>query len=354
MSLALILLMTVKTVRYHSRQPTGRWLLALLIGLLGYFVKSIIDEQAGWSWLETIAILLSITIPACFWFLCLSLFRDRLHLRWFHWLLSLIYIALDVAGYVVYQLGIEGGDLILQIVTFYLPQAIKLLIVVLSVIAIVQNWDADLVEQRRQIRFISVLIAGFGIGGVITAEFVAALGAPATPTIEAIYACFIFAVVLVATLWIADGGLDGFVAMLPPEKSAPARQETVPPLGLDDVGQRKLAELNELIDTQKVYREHGLTIGGLAKKLDLPEYQLRRLINRHLGFRNFNDYLNSVRIREAAQRLADPAQQKVPILTLALDSGYSSLPPFNRAFKAEFGLTPTEFRQQNGKKSDRF
>jgi AraC-like DNA-binding protein len=35
----------------------------------------------------------------------------------------------------------------------------------------------------------------------------------------------------------------------------------------------------------------------------------------------------------------------VPILTIALDAGFNSLGPFNRAFKAETGMTPSEFRR---------
>ena len=52
--------------------------------------------------------------------------------------------------------------------------------------------------------------------------------------------------------------------------------------------------------------------------------------------------------------LADPGQADVPVLTMALDAGFSSLGPFNRAFKAETGVTPSEFRRMslaNGDKS---
>jgi AraC-like DNA-binding protein len=34
------------------------------------------------------------------------------------------------------------------------------------------------------------------------------------------------------------------------------------------------------------------------------------------------------------------------VLTIALDVGFGSIGPFNRAFKAGTGLTPTEFRQR--------
>ena len=35
----------------------------------------------------------------------------------------------------------------------------------------------------------------------------------------------------------------------------------------------------------------------------------------------------------------------IPVLTIALDSGFQSLGPFNRAFKADTGMTPTEYRK---------
>jgi AraC-like DNA-binding protein len=43
----------------------------------------------------------------------------------------------------------------------------------------------------------------------------------------------------------------------------------------------------------------------------------------------------------------------VPILTIALDAGFQSLGPFNRAFKAQTGMTPSEFRRQQLARNDR-
>ena len=98
---------------------------------------------------------------------------------------------------------------------------------------------------------------------------------------------------------------------------------------------------------ERAYRQDGLTIGALAQQLELPEYRLRRLINQALGYRNFNSFLNHFRIAEARAALVDPTQATVPILTIALDAGFSSLGPFNRAFKAETGVTPSEFRRDS-------
>ena len=94
------------------------------------------------------------------------------------------------------------------------------------------------------------------------------------------------------------------------------------------------------------YREEKLSIGALAAQLGVPEYKLRRVINQQLGHRNFNAFLNGYRIADAKRALADPAMADVPVLTIAMDAGFQSLGPFNRAFKADTGMTPTEFRRQ--------
>ena len=106
-----------------------------------------------------------------------------------------------------------------------------------------------------------------------------------------------------------------------------------------------LAALRKLIDHDKVYREPDLSVASLAHKLDIPEHRLRRLINRQLGHRNFSAFVNGYRLAEAETALGDPAQAAVPILTIALDAGFGSIGPFNRAFKAHTGLTPTEYRR---------
>ncbi|MDX1580240.1 MAG: helix-turn-helix domain-containing protein, partial [Alphaproteobacteria bacterium] len=83
----------------------------------------------------------------------------------------------------------------------------------------------------------------------------------------------------------------------------------------------------------------------VAEKLDAQDYRLRRLINGHLGYRNFNDFLNTYRVEAAKADLHDPEKAHLPILTIAMDLGYRSLASFNRAFKELTGSTPSEFRQ---------
>ena len=95
------------------------------------------------------------------------------------------------------------------------------------------------------------------------------------------------------------------------------------------------------------YAENGLTITKLADVLSVPEHQLRVTINSELGFDNFSHFLNSYRIPAICAQLKNNSNKETPILTLALEAGYNSIAPFNRAFKQQTGVTPTQYRQQN-------
>jgi AraC-like DNA-binding protein len=107
-----------------------------------------------------------------------------------------------------------------------------------------------------------------------------------------------------------------------------------------------LRRLDHLMTVERIYRQEGLSIGALAAKLDLPEYRLREVINEALGYRNFNAFLNRYRLDDAKAALSDASQREVPVLTIAMDAGFQSIGPFNRAFKADTGQTPTEFRRE--------
>lgn len=116
----------------------------------------------------------------------------------------------------------------------------------------------------------------------------------------------------------------------------------------DELEQMKKTLLHWMMQN-KSYREEGLTLSDLSLQLGFPVYKLRECINRKLAYRNFNDFLNFYRIEEAKVLLLDPRNRDRKILAIAFDVGFSSLSPFNRAFKAQTGLTPSEFRK-NGPK----
>ncbi|MNQ72074.1 Helix-turn-helix domain protein [compost metagenome] len=115
-----------------------------------------------------------------------------------------------------------------------------------------------------------------------------------------------------------------------------ARPRTEEEAGLGD-------RILRLMTEEAAYAQPDLRVADLAHRLGEAEYKVSRSIA-GLGFRNFNQMANRFRIEEAKRRLADPALRRLPILTIAYDCGFGSIGPFNRAFKAETGMTPLAFR----------
>lgn len=109
----------------------------------------------------------------------------------------------------------------------------------------------------------------------------------------------------------------------------------------DGLGERLL----RLMTDEAIYTRHSLKVADLARRLGEAEYKVTQSITGPLGFRNFNHMANHFRIEEAKRRLADPAFDALPILTIAYDCGFGSIGPFNRAFKAQTGVTPNAYRR---------
>ncbi|MEM0930548.1 MAG: helix-turn-helix domain-containing protein [Pseudomonadota bacterium] len=113
-----------------------------------------------------------------------------------------------------------------------------------------------------------------------------------------------------------------------------------------------LDRLQHQLITQRCYLEPDVKVADVAERLGVPEYKVSQCVTRGLGFANFNQLLNHYRLEEAKRRLADRSEDKCPILTIALESGFGSVGPFNRAFKAQEGMTPGAFRTQSRKRQD--
>ena len=165
-------------------------------------------------------------------------------------------------------------------------------------------------------------------------------GDPASRALEGIKSVAALGVTLMFGAWLLTPRADLFAAVSVPETPAPPASREP-----QDTDARFQDRLLATVHSERLYTQDGLTIGGLAQKLDLPEYRVRRIINQQLGYRNFNAFLNELRTAEACRILADPANERLPIFNLALDLGYGSLGPFNRAFRAKTGQTPTEYRR---------
>lgn len=104
--------------------------------------------------------------------------------------------------------------------------------------------------------------------------------------------------------------------------------------------------IKALINKQ-VYLQTNLKISDFAQALAVPEYKISRTIRHHFKATNFNLFINQYRVKHAQGLLLKDEATHWSILSIAMESGFSSLATFNRVFKSIVGVNPNEFRKQN-------
>lgn len=277
-------------------------------------------------------ILEAVSIVFIWWF-GLALFRDDFELKWPHWVVLIVTFALRLPHNIADLTG-----------AYVYPPTLNLICegMVIGMMAhltytVLREGRDDLVATRRVTRayFIVALIVT-----VLFSTFAAQGWLPINPDyIYFVKSLVVFPMTLWFTLWLSRLDL----------KSLSFETETIPEPSVDLIDPRDKDLLEQLIKAmteEKIYREPGLTIRGLAEHLGTPEHRLRSLINQGLGYRNFSAFLNSYRIDAVKEEFSNPEKLRIPVLTLAMDVGYNSLAPFNRAFRAIEGMTPTAYRQK--------
>lgn len=286
------------------------------------------------------------SLPAVFWLWARDTFDDDFVLRRWHGALWLTIVAIGFAvslGWTSWPTSARAGGRLLS--------SVALLLALAAAVQTVKTWRVDLVARRRRQRLAMLAINVAFIGLIAAASFASVpvaipSGAGSLPS-----AVCLFVVAILAGLGVFGTKAtvtvnDATAAIASGETSGSARAVDRASTGRDRVDPVLLRRLDHLMTVERIYRQEGLTIGTLAARLDIPEYRLRQAINEGLGYRNFNAFLNHYRIEDAKGALSDPAQREVPVLTIAMDGGFQSIGPFNRAFKAETGITPSEFRRE--------
>lgn len=329
-AVAVLLLLGSLLLRDRPRNAAARLGALLALGTAAYAVCSAPGIVLSRAWWHAPLFALASGNALVFWLFARALFDDGLAARPWH-----------VAAWAAFAAG--------ALALFWRPDlpalgtvlaAGRAACALLAVAQTVASWRTDLVEGRRRFRVFAVAaIAVF----VLVDTGAGLFGVTAAGAILSSAGLLVMALAIGwPLLRTADGGLFPVSApAVPPATAAPPAATPLPADG------RQLAALQRLMTVERIHRREGLTIGALALQMNLPEYRLRLLINQSLGFRNFNAFLNHYRIAEAKAALADPAQAEVPVLTIALDAGFQSLGPFNRAFRTETGLTPSEYRRQH-------
>jgi len=295
-----------------------------------------------WQWWGLILLALTAGSAVLFWLWARAAFDDDFVLRPWHGALWVVLAGTEVL--------VAGGAIDWPMPGQLLDRAVQFVSLGLALLAVAQTlatWPADMVEGRRRQRLIVLIGASIYIAIVTMLNIFPSLfafGEPIASVGKAFGMCVLMGLYgwsLVRAVGMPEGPRPLPATDILGDISAVASDAEEKPV----IDQALLRRLQHLMVVDRAYRREGLTIGVLSAELDVPEYRLRQLINEGLGHRNFNAFLNRYRIEEAKAALADPEQTEVPVLTIAMDTGFQSIGPFNRAFKAATDLTPTEFRR---------
>ncbi|WP_081220976.1 helix-turn-helix domain-containing protein [Pseudoalteromonas luteoviolacea] len=111
--------------------------------------------------------------------------------------------------------------------------------------------------------------------------------------------------------------------------------------------ERLLAQkIQHLLVEEKRFLDANLRVADIARELALPEYRIRAIMLDGFKAKNFNHYVNQMRIEYAKSILSAPDKRDWPVLVVGIESGFASAAPFSRAFKEFTGCTPGQYRKQ--------
>lgn len=321
-ALALLGLLAIIGLPGTLRSPIGRATLLFDLCAMAFLVETAPGLHEGLAWWIIPLRILSNAIAGAFVAWAETVFGDGQSTPW-RWAVFAALVPLASVA------TLSGSSL-----AWNATHAVTLIAAVIETARVLAGRKADLVEGRRRFRIIFACAVGLVI---LATTLLDAAGIGWLPGLSAVLALAMVAALIrlrpVATPELAPTVPGG---------------QTIPPVATDmSAEERQLAErLRRAMEQDRVYRDSDLSVDRLAGQLGVPEYRLRRTINQRLGYRNFTDFVNEHRLKEAREALSDPAQSRVPILTIALDAGWGSIGPFNRAFKGQTGQTPTEFRRR--------
>jgi len=111
----------------------------------------------------------------------------------------------------------------------------------------------------------------------------------------------------------------------------------------EEMASTHLEKLLEMMENEKLYLKSDLKLNDVAAQMNISTNHLSQAINTKTG-KNFFDFINTYRVREAQRMLISPEYQHLTLLAIGLEAGFSSKSSFNKVFKEHSNLTPSQYR----------
>jgi len=107
--------------------------------------------------------------------------------------------------------------------------------------------------------------------------------------------------------------------------------------------EQAIDRLERLMTEERVYTDESLSLGGLAKAVELTPHQLSELINTGFGV-GFSRWVRQHRVAAARKMLLD--EPDASVLSVGLSVGFTSQSNFYAAFREITGDVPGRYRRQ--------
>ena len=274
--------------------------------------------------LGTVAALLAGYAAVFLWWFCLAVFDSRFRPRGAVLAIGAAWIVIASADRGVFGEPLAEAGLSRVLVVLGLAMVGHL------AWRLLRDREGDLVDSRRRMRRLVVV----ALAGQLLADLAVdlLLGFEWGPQAFSIAQNGAF---LAFTAWLLS---------LTPRAARARNGEVAAPREAEASEDPAVGRLRRLIEVERVHLNPELTFHDFARAMGAPERVVRRLINQHLGHEHFRAFLNAHRVEEARRILSDPARRGEKLITVAFDSGFASLPSFNRAFREVEGRPPSAFR----------
>lgn len=203
----------------------------------------------------------------------------------------------------------------------------------------VNNWKRTI--YRIHVSYVLIyMLYGLSVSGILgvstTYLTYAMVGSMAMMILYIAYMSYVQPAIFRESL--KDNGEDIFIAKY--QKS-----------GLTEALSEELKDyLIQLFTEEKIYKNNDLNLEKLSEKLGTTRHNASQIINEHFNM-NFFELVNKFRISEALRIFNNDTYGNLNIIDVAFEVGYNNKVTFNKAFKKETALTPSEFLQLEDKKS---
>ncbi len=110
----------------------------------------------------------------------------------------------------------------------------------------------------------------------------------------------------------------------------------------------KFEAIEDFVKSQQPYLTGQYTIRALSEEVNISQNEISQIIIQKANI-YYCEYMNKYRVETLKRKLDDESNDRFTIFSLAMDCGFASKTSYNRIFKNHTGITPSDYRAQQGR-----